>query len=171
MTRTKRSVALLFAACALVLLWSMLGADGSHAPIAQHEADAHAAVEAPVRTEAVVHIASSPARPELLVNTAPPAPRYPHPITKEHLRLYREADLLDGAATLLRKHEIEHARVLLQQHSLEYSAREGSDNQGLWLLADCLEHRDADSVARAQAFYDRHTHSMIRRQIRKQCLE
>jgi hypothetical protein len=46
-----------------------------------------------------------------------------------------------------------------------------SDNEGLSLLADCIERGDPVSVERARGFYDRNTHSMVRRQIRQQCLE
>jgi hypothetical protein len=97
--------------------------------------------------------------------------RHPHPITAEHRRLYRDADLIDGAAALLRKGSVAEARALLAQHRTEYSQREGSDNEGLALLADCIERRDAASIGHVRAFYDRYTHSMVRRQIRKQCLE
>jgi hypothetical protein len=97
--------------------------------------------------------------------------RHPHPITAEHRRLYRDADLIDGAAALLRKGSVAEARALLAQHRIEYSPREGSDNEGLALLADCIERRDAPSIERARSFYERNTHSMVRRQIRRQCLE
>ena len=169
MMGARHAVALLAVACALALLWPM-GVERSRSNATpKHDDGAAATARAPL-SAAPAPARSAPAPAPLLVS-AGHADRHPHPITKEHLRLYREADLLDGAAARLRKGATDDARVLLQQHAAEYSAGEGSDNQALQLLADCLDQRDAASVARVQAFYDRHTHSMTRRQLRKQCLQ
>lgn len=168
MMRARSKLAWLLAACALALFAAALlpGArDASSARRASQPASSPAVEAAPhapvVRTAAT---------PSTLASTAAPD-RHPHPITAEHRRLYREADLLDGAAALLRKKSVAEARALLAEHRAEYAPRQGSDNEGLALLADCIERRDTASVDRAQAFYDRYTHSMVRRQIRKQCLE
>jgi hypothetical protein len=168
MTRTRAKLAVLLAACALALFAAALiphtgevRSVQSATERASPQADA-APVHAPaVRTASTESTLASTATHD----------RHPHPITAEHRRLYRDADLIDGAAALLRKGSVAEARALLAQHRAEYSQREGSDNAGLALLADCVERRDAASIGHAQAFYDRYTHSMVRRQIRRQCLE
>ena len=96
----------------------------------------------------------------------------PHPITKEHVRLYRDVELLDGAWQALKQRDFQQARVLLRQHASEYGAAGYDDlNDGLTLLADCMEHPSATTRARAQHFYDHRTASTARRKIRKHCLQ
>ncbi len=160
--RKRAAVVVAVGALALLaaVLWPGAARQARSARVAAHE-DRGAA-------EPVAH-APRVASATTLVSTAAPD-RHPHPITAEHRRLYRDADLIDGAAGALRKHDVAQARVLLADHEREFGSKPGSDTQGLMLLADCIEQRDAASIERAQAFYDRHTHSMVRRQIRKQCL-
>jgi cbb3-type cytochrome oxidase subunit 3 len=96
----------------------------------------------------------------------------PHPITPEHLRLYRDVELLDGAWQALKNHDFQQARVLLRQHASEYGSAGYDDlNDGLTLLADCMEHPSATTRARAQRFYDERTASTARRKIRNHCLQ
>lgn len=161
------------AACALLGLLAALLIPGTRdARRGQPAAEpaASRADSAPPRMTAVQHASVQGA--SALANTAAAAhDRHPHPITAEHRKLYRDADLIDGAASLLRKNAVAEARALLARHRSEYGQRVGSDNEGLVLLADCIERNDAASVERARRFYDRNTASMVRRQIRKQCLE
>jgi hypothetical protein len=168
MIRARSKLAWLLAACALALFAATLVPSTRKTSSARPapEPASPRAVEATPEARAV----RTASTPSTLASSAKPD-RHPHPITAEHRRLYREADLLDGAAALLRKSSIAEARALLAQHRAEYAPGQGSDNDGLALLADCLEHRDRASLDRARAFYDRYTHSMVRRQIRKQCLE
>jgi hypothetical protein len=167
MTRTRAKLAVLVAACALALFAAAL------IPSARDVRKLQSSEPAPTQTDAApLHapVVRTAQAPSTLASTAT-HDRHPHPITAEHRRLYRDADLIDGAAALLRKGSTAEARALLAQHRTEYPQREGSDNEGLALLADCIERRDAPSIERARSFYDRNTHSMVRRQIRKQCLE
>jgi len=169
MTGARSKLAWWVGVCALAVFGAALlpsARDASRAAPPRAEPTPPEAVE-PAQHAHVVRTASTPSA---LASTAKPD-RHPHPITAEHRRLYREADLLDGAAGLLRKKSVTEARSLLAEHRAEYAPRQGSDNEGLALLADCIERRDAGSIDRARAFYDRYTHSMVRRQIRKQCLE
>jgi len=168
MTRARTKLACLLAACALALFAAALmphTRDARRAP--SIAASASPQVDATTLHAPAVRTGSTEST---LASTAA-RDRHPHPITAQHRRLYRDADLIDGAAALLRKGSVAEARARLAQHRTEYSPHEGSDNEGLALLADCIERRDATSIERARAFYDRYTHSMVRRQIRKQCLE
>jgi hypothetical protein len=95
----------------------------------------------------------------------------PHPITDVHLRLYREVDLLEGAADALRARDPEQARRLLASYEREYALPKSRDHEGLSLLAECLEQRTERAIERAQVFYDTHPSSLVRRQLRTQCLQ
>jgi hypothetical protein len=96
----------------------------------------------------------------------------PHPITAEHVRLYRDVELLDSAWRALERGEFERARTLLREHASEYAASRYDDiNDGLTILADCMERPSAAARDRAQRFYDEHTSSTTRRRIRKHCLQ
>jgi hypothetical protein len=97
--------------------------------------------------------------------------RHAHPITAEHLRLYREDELLNGAWRSLRRRDFARARELVQTHQNEYPASKAHMDEGLLLLADCIEHPGAETRAKAQAFYDTKTFSPMRRRLRRLCLE
>jgi hypothetical protein len=102
---------------------------------------------------------------------ARPVDGRPHPITPDHLRLYRDADLLRAADAAIRAGRFDDARGLLAQHRRELSGMSAREEEGLLLLADCAERRSAHSVARVQRFYDEHTDSTLRRRLRRGCLE
>src|SRR5689334_7993645 len=95
----------------------------------------------------------------------------PHPITAEHLRIYRDVDLLEGAFRALERRDFVRARDLLAQHAREYASGYDDLQDGLTILADCMERPVAETRERAQQFYDRHTASTARRRIRRHCLE
>ena len=97
--------------------------------------------------------------------------RHAHPITAEHLRLYREDDLLDGAWQALRRRDFAAARQLVATHQAEYPDSKSHMDEGLLLLADCMQSPSAANKARAQAFYDSKTYSPMRRRLRRSCLE
>jgi hypothetical protein len=95
----------------------------------------------------------------------------PHPITSEHLRLYRDVDLLRAADAAIAKADYERARALLAQHHRDLPGMSSVEEEGLLLLADCAQQPSADNVARVQDFYDEHTESSVRRRLRRVCLE
>ena len=99
------------------------------------------------------------------------APSLQHPITAEHLRMYRDVDLLDAAWRALEHGDFAQARATLAQHAREYPNAAGDDLQdGLTILADCMQRPTAATRERAQRFYDEQTQSMARRRIRRACL-
>lgn len=100
-----------------------------------------------------------------------PADGRPHPITQDHRRLYRDLDLLHAADLAIRDERYDEARALLAEHHRELPDLSQVEEEGLLLLADCAEQPNAANVARVQSFYDRHTSSTIRRQLRRTCLE
>jgi hypothetical protein len=95
----------------------------------------------------------------------------PHPITAEHLALYRDVDLLDGAWQAARAGDYAGAREQLVEHARAYPERPDEMREGMSLLIDCMQAGGADARARAQRFYDEQTHSMLRRRMRRHCLQ
>ena len=93
-----------------------------------------------------------------------------HPITPEHLRLYRETELLEGAWQALRKRDVAKARELVATHQSEYPDSNQHMDEGLLLLANCIERPGAETRALAQVFYDTKTYSPMRRRLRRLCL-
>jgi hypothetical protein len=100
-----------------------------------------------------------------------PADGLPHPLTPQHLRLYRDVDLLRAADAEIKAGRFDAARALIAQHRRELAGMSAPEEEGLLLLADCAEQRSAGNVARVQRFYDAHTDSMLRRRLRRACLE
>jgi hypothetical protein len=118
----------------------------------------------------------APARPEAARSPAPViAQEQPeglhHPITPEHARLYRDVDLLDDAWQALKASDYAGARAALARHRSEYPSAHDDLNEGLSLLADCVEEPSDRTRARALRFYEEHTYSMARRRIRRECLQ
>lgn len=95
----------------------------------------------------------------------------PHPISPEHRRLYRDVDLLRAADAEIRAGRFDAARALIAQHRSELGGMSAQEEEGLLLLADCAERPTAANVARVRRFYDAHTDSMLRRRLRRACLE
>jgi hypothetical protein len=94
-----------------------------------------------------------------------------HPLSAEHLRLYRDVDLLHAADQAIREQRFDDARALLAQHHRELPGMSSLEEEGLLLLADCAERRSPENLARVQAYYDRHSASSVRRRLRRACLE
>ena len=94
----------------------------------------------------------------------------PHPITSEHERRYREVSLLDAAWDALEAKDFARARHLIDEHRRDYGDENADLDEGMSLLADCMEHPTAETRARAQRFYDEETYSTARRRIRRWCL-
>ncbi len=96
---------------------------------------------------------------------------HPHPITRDHERLYRDVDLLREADDAIKAGDYDRARALLAQHHRELGGMSAVEEEGLWLLADCAEHGRAEDVERVRSFYEEHTESTVRRRLRRACLE
>jgi hypothetical protein len=148
------------------------------APAAPAASEAH--VPVPARATAVAEDAPTafPADPYegMYAGPGPDDPAgpgmLPHPITPEHVRIYRDVELLDSAWQALKRRDFERARSLLREHASEYASSSYDDiNDGLTILADCMEHPSATTRERARRFYAQRTASTTRRRIRKHCLE
>ncbi len=95
---------------------------------------------------------------------------HPHPITDDHRRLFRDADLLHGAQDALAAGDALRARTLLAQHAQEYPQAD-ADREGLFIVADCVAQPSPEIRQRAQRFYDERRASSVRKRLRRACLE
>ncbi len=98
------------------------------------------------------------------------APRYAHPISAEHARLYRDVDLLEAAKDALGRRDFTTARAILAQHRVEFPKGYPERVEGYEIIADCLENPGPETTARAQRYHDEKRASIVRRQVRKACL-
>ena len=159
----------------MALAWalSLLG-DGPQQPAAAAPAQP-LAVAAAVETHTIPPPPRAPALPSgrlqpVAAAEAPPD-EHPHPITTEHRRLQRELQLIAAMNDALDRQDAQALRGLLER----YAQHDPEDTQGLQQgyrqLADCLEHLDAATKETARAYYDRERASVLRRYIRRTCLE
>jgi hypothetical protein len=116
------------------------------------------------------------ARPERKVSGATQVARFdeqrrPHPITAQHVRNFRQVDLLDGAWGALQHHDFARARELVAKHRRDYPGQWEDMNEGLEILAECLERPSPEILERAARFHRERTASMMRKRIRRYCLE
>jgi hypothetical protein len=105
------------------------------------------------------------------VARAEPAPRYAHPHTVEHARIYRDVDLLENAKDALARRDFVTARAILAQHRIEFPNGYPERVEGYEIIADCLENPGPETTARAQRYHDEKRASIVRRQVRKACLK
>ncbi|HKU41256.1 MAG TPA: hypothetical protein VJR89_24000 [Polyangiales bacterium] len=96
---------------------------------------------------------------------------HPHPLTPEREHLQQELRLVAALNDAMDLGEATRMRELIER----YRAHDPRDQQGLQagysVIAACLSSRDAETRARAQAYYDRERASVLRRYVRRHCLE
>jgi hypothetical protein len=142
-------------------------------PSETRSAGIHAEAPAPRPTRAdlarLLLVASQTVEPDAAHER--PSDGRPHPITLDHMRLYRDVDLLRSADSAIRAGRYDDARALVAQHHRELPGMSALEEEGLLLLADCAERPSAANVARVRRFYDEHTDSTLRRRLRRACLE
>lgn len=95
----------------------------------------------------------------------------PHPITPQHLRNYRQTELLHDAWAAIKMHDFATGRQIVATHRTDYPGQWEDMNEGLEVVADCMQSPGPDTVARARRFYRERTASMMRKRIRRFCLE
>ncbi len=179
--RRIRAVLIGGAGLALLVLLSLLASSrvASVPPGAGEAASAHAGASHEERVIASRAVTAQPTpnrpKPPVFAGPGPDDPAgpgmLPHPITAEHKRLYRDVELLDGAWQALKSRDFERARALLNTHANEYASGYDDMQDGLIVLADCMQYPSATSRERAERFYTERTASSMRRRIRTHCLQ
>lgn len=94
-----------------------------------------------------------------------------HPVTPEHLRIYRENNLIGDLNGAMDVADVAGLRRLIKQYREEFPEDSHVLRDGYELIADCLERPGPETSARAQRYYDEELASGLRRYIRRHCLE
>jgi hypothetical protein len=130
------------------------------------------ATESPAEPAArVVSPAELPAPAATAVTVAAAAGEHPHPVTAAHVRNFHQVDLLHGAWRALERRDFPRARELVAEHRRDYPGQWNDMNEGLAILTECMERPTPEVVQRAQTFHREHTASLLRKRIRRFCLE
>ena len=158
--------------------WLLFGrADG-------HEAELAVTVPEPVAPAAVEPPAPPPPPPPAMPRPAPapvvasdePSPMPPplppsHPITDEHVRIQLENQFIQAMNDAMDLHEGAKLRMLASQYREHHFEDVDKLAVGYDLVANCLMHPGAESRSAAQAFFDQERASILRRHIKRHCLE
>jgi hypothetical protein len=98
-------------------------------------------------------------------------PRHPHPITPEHLRILRENSLIEALNGAMDAGDYLALRSMNQNYRKQYPEDANRLQDGYDLIAACLERRTLQTEARARRFFDQERASILRRYVRRHCLE
>ena len=132
--------------------------------------------------------AAPPPRPTAPPPSAPPEPAAPvpapdarhaepdalppsHPITPAHERIQLENQFIQALNDAMDLRDGATLRRLAAQYREKGFKDVDRLGEGYELVADCLEHPGEASRAAAQAFFDRHRGSNLRRHLHRHCLE
>lgn len=170
------------------VVWLALGGD-DEAPRARAVDE----VEAPAKQPAPVKAASLPktvAEPELepVRQPSPPAEQatvvpaaqddfnpkpgdHPHPITPERRRIYHENDMVATIDNAIQVKDYQAVRRFNDEYRRQYPADEFNMQDAYDMIADCMEEKTPERVARAREFWETRRSSRARRDLRKNCLE
>lgn len=99
------------------------------------------------------------------------AASHPHPITSHHVRIQLENQFIQQLNDAVDLRDSRQIRALVARYRAEGFADVDKLGDGHAIIADCLEQPGEASRATARSFYDRERGSIIRRQLRRICLE
>lgn len=99
------------------------------------------------------------------------ADEHPHPISAEHVRLRTERQLIAAMNDALDLRDGAKLRTLVERYAED--AQEDSEHlqQGYRQLAECIQNPGPDTTRVARAYYENERASVLRRYIRRLCLE
>lgn len=95
---------------------------------------------------------------------------HPHPISKDHERLFNENALVGNVLGAIDIEDVEALRKLSQQHQEQYPEALMMQ-RGIDIIADCMEEKTEAVKYAAQSYYDAERASRLRRYVRRYCLE
>ncbi len=95
----------------------------------------------------------------------------PHGHTPQHLRIFRENNLIGDLNAAMDNQRVPELRRLLQQYREEYPEDVHVLQDGYELIAGCQDRLTPEKRAMAQRYYDEELDSGLRRYIRRYCLE
>jgi hypothetical protein len=94
-----------------------------------------------------------------------------HPITDEHRRLYRENNFIHTIDNAIMVKDYAAVRRMNAEYKNEFPKDEFVVQEAYEMIADCLEQKTPERVARARAFWEKRRSSRARRDLRHICLE
>jgi hypothetical protein len=116
--------------------------------------------------------AKHPEEPAPEAHSHTEAPGQPsHPITKEHLRVYRENHFIHTVDNAILVKDYEAIRRFNAEYRKEYPADGHALQDAYDMIADCLEEKTPERVERARKFWETRRSSQARRDLRRICLE
>ena len=95
----------------------------------------------------------------------------PHPITPEHERIFRENALVGAMNGAMDVKDGPGLRRILDEYCREFPDDPNRLQEGYRIIADCLEHPGADSVAAGRRYDEQERGSILRRFVQRHCLE
>lgn len=101
----------------------------------------------------------------------PDGPVHPHPITPEHIRMQEENQLIGQLNGAMDVKDPAGMRRLLKQYRDKYPEDTQRLQDPYQLVIDCLEHPGDATRRAAQRFWDQERGSILRRYVRRHCLE
>jgi hypothetical protein len=116
--------------------------------------------------------AAPPEEPTHELDAHAEAPGQPsHPITPEHLRVYRENHFIHGIDNAILAKDYAAIRRFNAEYRKEYPADGHALQDAYEMIADCLEEKTPERVERARKFWETRRSSQARRDLRRTCLE
>jgi hypothetical protein len=97
--------------------------------------------------------------------------RRPHPITPQHRRIFEENNRLGAMNGAMDQGDSSALRRMNAQYRRDYPEDDHDLQEGYDLIADCLEERTPRAIEAARSFWQTHKASMLRRHVRRHCLE
>lgn len=101
----------------------------------------------------------------------PDGPLHFHPITPEHVRLHKEVQIIGSLNGAMDVKDVAAMRRLLKEYREKYPEDGQRLQSGYELIADCLEHPGEATRAAARRYDDQERGSILRRYVRRHCLE
>jgi len=95
---------------------------------------------------------------------------HPHPITKQHERIFRENNLIGQLNGAMDVGDFLAMRRFNAEYRKDYPEDDNRLQEGYDLVADCLEQRSPEIEARARRFWKQQRASTLRRYVRRYCL-
>lgn len=119
--------------------------------------------------------APAPAPAAVVAPMLPPAAdtpgEHPHPITPEHLRIQVENQFIQAMNDAMDLGDGAKLRKLASQYREHHFEDVDKLGEGYDIVANCMLYPGEPSRAAAQAFFDRERASILRRHIKRHCLD
>ncbi len=94
-----------------------------------------------------------------------------HPLDPQRQHIYRENNFHASMMSAMNQGDVDGLRALVEDYRLAYPEDEFDLQDGYTVIADCLDRLTADRQERARHYWRTNRSSLVRRFIRRHCLE